>query len=769
MRTLIRGYAAMVACLTSQLIAQTVTPNDPQFPAQWNLSRVGATNTWSITTGDTNVVVVVIDTGVDYTHSDLAANMWRNPGETGLDAQGQDKSTNGIDDDDNGYVDDVHGIDTYDHDGDPREFGYFDGTTTHFHGSDCAGIIGAAGNNGIGTVGINWRASIMAIRGFPLKADDFTEEEYVGSMIAAFDYVLEMKRRGVNIVVTSSSYYNASYSRELKDLIDAVGNEGILNVFAAGNNGMNNDEIGLYPCGYNSPSIISVGNSMRDDMLAPASCYGRSSVHLTAPGRDGIRSVYSSDFRGTSAACPHVAGAIALIKAAVPGATVPQVKAALLGGVDQPVALGNRVVSNGRLNVAKALTRLTNANAPAIVISAHPAGPRTRSDDVITVTFSRSMKTATVEAAFQLSPPSAGHFEWTNENQTFTFAPDVPLARRNYSVRILGFAENTEGGTLDGNFDSASQSSPADDFVWTFSFPVANDDFADAAEISSETGTVIGTTRNAYPETIEPNHADSLLSSPSVWYRWTAPASRWFTFDTLQSVTSLDTLLAVYTGTNMADLTAVAANDNYESSTRSRTTFAAVAGQTYKIAVAGKSIDENKADLRDSSLGSLGLAWYPTPSPVITSFTPTSGYPGQKITIHGANFTGATGVNFNGVSADFVPSTNGNFLDLQLVVTVPLNATTGPITIETRHGNVTTTNSFSLLVRPALTMRPLPDKTVELSWPAISGFALQRADSLASTSVWVGATILSSRVAEGIRYATLTNSVPNRFFRLHRP
>ena len=123
----------------------------------------------------------------------------------------------------------------------------------------------------------------------------------------------------------------------------------------------------------------------------------------------------------------------------------------------------------------------------------------------------------------------------------------------------------------------------------------------------------------------------------------------------------------------------------------------------------------------------------------------------------------------NPTASPQVPSTNGNFLDLQLVVTVPLNATMGPITIETPHGNATTTNSFSLLVRPALTIRSLPDKKVELWWPAINGFALQRADSLTSTSVWVGATILSSRVTEGIRYATLTNAVPNRFFRLHRP
>jgi len=144
-----------LTCLPFCLSAQSLTPNDPKFSLQWNLASIGAPNAWSITTGSTNIVVVVIDTGVDYTHPDLAPNMWRNPGETGLDANGHDKANNGIDDDGNGYVDDVHGIDVYRQDGDPLEIPYFDGITTYYHGSDCAGIISAASNNGIGIAGIN--------------------------------------------------------------------------------------------------------------------------------------------------------------------------------------------------------------------------------------------------------------------------------------------------------------------------------------------------------------------------------------------------------------------------------------------------------------------------------------------------------------------------------------------------------------------------------------------------------------------------------------
>jgi subtilisin family serine protease len=132
-----------------------IIPNDPKFSAQWDLKKIGMPNAWAITTGSSNVVVAIIDTGVDYNHEDLAANMWRNPGETGLDANGNDKATNGIDDDGDGYVDDVYGIDTVDHDSDPMDLGYtlLGNPEPNYHGTHCAGIIGAVGNNGKGGCG----------------------------------------------------------------------------------------------------------------------------------------------------------------------------------------------------------------------------------------------------------------------------------------------------------------------------------------------------------------------------------------------------------------------------------------------------------------------------------------------------------------------------------------------------------------------------------------------------------------------------------------
>jgi hypothetical protein len=170
----------------------------------------------------------------------------------------------------------------------------------------------------------------------------------------------------------------------------------------------------------------------------------------------------------------------------------------------------------------------------------------------------------------------------------------------------------------------------------------------------------------------------------------------------------------------LTGLTSRAATDNYQNSTRSRASFAAISGQTYKTAVAGKSIDGNKAHLTTASFGSFQLAWYPTPPPVISSFSRATGYPGQKMTLSGTNFTGVTRVLINGVPAVFELSTNANFLDLILTAIVLDNVTTGPITIETPHGNFTTSSNFAVLVLPRLSVQVLPGKLVELFWPSTS-------------------------------------------------
>lgn len=251
-------------------------PNDPYFDgSQWSLCNYGqtggvvdadidATEAWAHHTGSSGVVMAVLDTGVDYTHPDLQANMWVNPGEI---------PGNGIDDDGNGYVDDIHGIDTGMGDSDPYPVG-------HGHGTHVAGIMAAAGNNGQGVAGVNWTGQIMAIQGF--SPDGYL---YDDAELEALQYILMMKQRGVNVVAVNASYgCTGCYNEVEKTAIGALGDAGIIFVAAAGNDAVNNDIDPHYPSSHDLPNIISVAATNHNDALAGFSNYGRNSVDLGAPG-----------------------------------------------------------------------------------------------------------------------------------------------------------------------------------------------------------------------------------------------------------------------------------------------------------------------------------------------------------------------------------------------------------------------------------------------------------------------------------------------------
>ena len=757
------GAALIFGCVFEVAAA---TPNDPRFSAEWHLKKINAPAAWNVTTGSKETVVVVLDTGVNYNNPDLAPNMWRNPGETGLDANGKDKATNGIDDDNDGYIDDVYGVDTWNHTGDPMDHGFTRGTLTvpYTHGTSCAGVIGAVGNNGKDTVGVNWAVSIMALRVFPVDFDhNWNNPKVTRAFVDAFAYVLEMKRRGVNIVVVSASAGLPSYHQALKDVVDACGAAGILTVAAAGNNGLNNDQIGGYLSAFNFQHLIVVGASLQDDTLWNYSNYGRSTVHLAAPGMN-IVTTDRDDFCCTSSATPQVSGAIALLKSALPDATADELKAAILGSVDQPSTLNGKLVTGGRLNVGKALARLTNDTAPTIVVTALPVSPRTRAVDPIQVTFSRAMDRASLEAALSFNPPISGRFEWENDDRTVTLVPDQALLWTNYTAIISRTARDARGDTLDGNYNGVRQDSPADDFKWTFGFGVPNDDFRSAITINGAAGSHKGTTRNASPEVEEPDHAQSRLSSPSVWYRWTAPADGWETFDALQS-TAYDTILAVYKGDSLSTLREVSANDNYGTRIQSRMSFEAVAGTTYFIAVASKSSEANKLVFDESTMGPFTLNCYPTPPPGFTGvqFSPAIAGPGAKVTLTGTNFTGATSVLFNGVSATFSNAVTNN-TDLRITAMVPLEATSGPITVVTPQGSITSTELF--LMPPRLSITRIEGRTL-VDWPAVNtGFTLEESLTMEPGS-WkpVSQTPLSDQDGYSL---SIPATEASRFYRLRK-
>ncbi len=319
-----------------------LTPNDPRYPELYAMRNTGqtggtpgadirASNAWDLFTGDPNLLVGVIDTGVDYNHPDLAANAWTNPGEI---------PGNSVDDDNNGFVDDVHGYDFVNNDGDP-----FD---DNGHGTHVSGTIGGVGNNGIGVVGVNWNVKIAGIKFLSAGGSGST-----ANAILSVEYAITIGCR-----LTSNSWGGGGFSQALLDAINAAGAAGQLFVAAAGNAGSNTDVSPAYPASYDSPYIISVAATDHNDGLASFSNFGLTTVDLGAPGVDILSCEPGGNYQllsGTSMATPHVAGACALAWGRFPGASNLQIKQLIMVKADPIPALAGRCVTGARLNVFLAI------------------------------------------------------------------------------------------------------------------------------------------------------------------------------------------------------------------------------------------------------------------------------------------------------------------------------------------------------------------------------------------------------------------------------
>jgi subtilisin family serine protease len=336
------------------------TPDDPQFsnPNMYGLFLISAPAAWDLSTGSSTVVVADIDTGMRYTHDDLAANAWHNPGEI---------PNNGIDDDGNGFIDDYYGWDFRFNDSDPIDLDPVPGNPGSFgsngHGTHTAGTIGAVGNNLVGVVGVNWNVQLMTIKIFNNNVSDDTTSSM---LVDAYNYVRMMKGRGINIRVTNNSYGSCTeacgFDAATKQALDALGDASVLNVFAAGNSNSNNDATPFYPATYDSPSIISVAASDGSDAKASFSSYGATTVDLAAPGASILSTFPPNTYAylsGTSMATPHVAGAAALLAAYQPGLSMESLKASILNNVDVLPAWNGVVKTGGRLNVFNVLQNPT--------------------------------------------------------------------------------------------------------------------------------------------------------------------------------------------------------------------------------------------------------------------------------------------------------------------------------------------------------------------------------------------------------------------------
>jgi subtilisin family serine protease len=318
---------------------------DNTSPANQFGSRAG--EVWAKTGGTdcSNVVIGIIDEGYMYNHADLAANAFKNPGDSTFD---------GVDNDGNGYVDDVYGWDFA-----GNNNSVFDGTADD-HGTHVAGTIGGVGGNGIGVAGVCWNVKLMGAKFLGSRGGT------TANAIKSVDYFTDLKvDQGLNIVATNNSWGGGGFSQGLLDAINRANDAGILFVAAAGNSGANNDTTASYPSNYNAPNVIAVAALTSTGALASYSQYGATTVDLGAPGSGiwstvpvasgkgknaTVASGYSS-YSGTSMATPHVTGAIALYAARNPGATAAQIKSAILSTTTATPSLSGKTVTGGRLNV----------------------------------------------------------------------------------------------------------------------------------------------------------------------------------------------------------------------------------------------------------------------------------------------------------------------------------------------------------------------------------------------------------------------------------
>ncbi|MEZ5276783.1 MAG: S8 family serine peptidase [Opitutaceae bacterium] len=537
------------------LETQRRIPNDPKFREQtwFDRTRVGsepnhdmdAPEGWEIRSSAPDVVVAIVDTGIHLTHEDLQPNLWVNPGEI---------PANGLDDDGNGVIDDVHGFDAIKGsalEGDPEG-----------HGTLVAGVIGAVGNNGKGIAGVAWKVKLMGARFLDQNGTGATSDA-----IKAIDYAVA---NGAGLI--NNSWGGAGHTYALEDALKRAGKAGVLSVTAAGNSHRSIGAIPTYPAAFDLPDQVVVAAVDDSDTLATFSNFSSSLVHLAAP-----ESAFSTDynsvssyaiFHGTSAAAPYVTGTAALLFAHLPDATASSVTARILSTVEVRASLNPYVATGGRLNIHRALageveTPANDAFADATVMPSDGS-------------FVSGVLIRSGKEPIEPTPPGfLGQTVW------YRFTPDRD-AFAEIRLRPLGFEagialytgesigslqlvqsrRSTSFGqpltlteTLKANQTYRIQVDRTAGVAGPFTLSVAlapgNDLLGNAIELSGDAFEIEGTTRLASAQPDEPTHHPQ-ASRRSVWYRWTAPKSGTFAL----SGESVDGTVfpAVYEGDTMLDL-----------------------------------------------------------------------------------------------------------------------------------------------------------------------------------------------------------------------
>jgi hypothetical protein len=458
---------------------QATIPNDAFFGNLYGMHNTGqsggtldadidAPEAWDLTTGSSSFVVAVFDTGIDFNHPDLAANVWINPGEI---------AGNSIDDDGNGFVDDIRGWNWFSNNNNVNDL--------HGHGTHVSGTIGGAGNNSIGVAGVNWNVKIMPMKIF---SDGGT---YAGdaAVVSAMNYVINK-----GIKVSNHSWGGGPFSTALRDGIAALRNAGHLFIAAAGNHGGNNDAGPFYPASYGDPTraghmldnVIAVAATTRTDTKASFSAWGLNSVHLGAPGLDTfstwptalIASGYNT-ISGTSMATPHVTGTAALAWAFSPSSNYLEIKNAILAGVDPNNALRtngpNPVATGGRLNVHKTLLQLNPALTGPRITAQTPTGTVAEPVSSLRVTFNKEITATTFAPSDIVSfTGPAGQISVTNVDPVsgsttqfdITFPPQT--ATGVYTLVLGPDIRDTSDNQMDQDNDLVTGEVPADRYTAVF-------------------------------------------------------------------------------------------------------------------------------------------------------------------------------------------------------------------------------------------------------------------------------------------------------------
>lgn len=339
----------------------SVALNDPALSQAWGFKKSDAMKAQSISQGNKSIVVAVIDTGADIRHEDLAGNLWVNKGEIGTDAKGRDKATNDVDDDGNGYKDDVHGWNFVSENEDL--------TDNHGHGSHIAGIIGAEAGNGKGIAGVSPQVSIMVLKYFDPKVPN---TDNLRNTVNSIRYAIKNKADVINY-----SGGGTEFSAEEKQAIEEARRNGILFVAAAGNERSNSDQHKYYPADYGLDNIISVTAIDQKTEVLPSSNYGIETVDLAAPGHNILSTLPGNSYgymTGTSQATAFVTGAAVLVKAHHPDFSAYEVKKYILATGDANASLVAKTRTARRLNLYKALTMLDGGLTASGVMAQNTKG-----------------------------------------------------------------------------------------------------------------------------------------------------------------------------------------------------------------------------------------------------------------------------------------------------------------------------------------------------------------------------------------------------------